>query len=353
MVTTISPISDKRWDDFVIKHPASTIFHHSVWARVLRDRYQYEPMYYVVEDDRSNITAAAPIFPIRTRLIGNKLLCLPCSEYCYPLANSSESLVPLMTVLKAEVDSSKASFIEFRGWNGLATPDELGLTEYPRYLRHVTVLDEDTEKLRAELDRQHYHLKRNLKKAEKSGISIREADTEDDLRCFHRLSVQTRRRIHRLPWPYDFFKSIYKHVVAPGHGFLLLAELDGKTIAGSLYFCFKDTVLLKINASNKDYSQYRGNYLVTWKAMERACWEGYRYFDFGISDPDNTGLIAFKKQWGSEEMELSYYYYPITRRFKLLQEGNPNYMRAYIAVNRFLPGFVAKLASNTFYRYLG
>jgi FemAB family. len=352
-VTTINPLEDSRWDDFVMGHPESTIFHHSDWARVLRDRYESSPTYYVIEGVHGEIVAAAPFVFIPSSLAGRRLVCLPCSEYGFPLVHSSEAIVQLIAAAKEEVKSGRVSFLEIRGWGSLGMPSEMGFMESPTYLRHVITLDEDIERLRAKLDHQNHHLKRNLRKAEESGLIVREARNENDVRQFHRLSVKTRRRLNLLPWPYHFIQSIYQHTVAHNLGFLLLAELHGKVIAGSLYLCFKDTVLLKINASDKDYSQYRGNYLITWKAIERACQRGYKRFDFGISDPDNLGLIAFKRQWGSEELPLPYYYYSATNHIKSIAKVSPTYRRLYATANNLMPDFTAKLAARALYRHLG
>jgi CelD/BcsL family acetyltransferase involved in cellulose biosynthesis len=351
-VTIIDPITDSRWDDFVKGHPESTVFHCSAWFRVLRDRYRCNLICYIVEDENGEITAGMPFIRIQSRLAGRRLACLPCSEYCYPLAYSPEAVVQLMAAAKNEVDCGHTSFLEIRGWKDLIKPDVLGLAEFTFYLRHVTALDEDLEKLRTGLEKA-YHLKRNLKKAESAGLNVRECQDEACLKQFYHLSVQTRRRLNLLPWPYKFIKSIYRHVIVPGHGFLLLAELDGKPIAGSLFLCFKDSVILKISASDKDYSQYRGNYLVIWKAMERACREGYKYFDFGISDFDNSGLIAFKRQWGSDETPVPYYYYSTAGHSKLMPKMKSAYRSVYTITNRLMPDFASKLAARALYRHLG
>lgn len=352
MLTTIDPVEDSRWDAFIKKHPESTIFHHSAWAQVLRERYQREPIYHVMENDRREIVAAIPLFSIQSALTGNRLVCLPCSEYCFPLSDSRESLLPLIDAVKAEVDNGGVSFWEARGWGGLVVPEELGLVENPYYLRHVANLDGDPEKLRAKLYHESYHLRRNLKKAEKSGIVVHEAESEDDLRRFHRLTEITRKRLRLLPWPYEFLQAIYRHVVVPGHGFLLLAELGDKAIAGSMYFCFGDTTTLKFNASDPKYVQYRGNYLVTWKAVERACHEGYRQFDFGICNPENLGLARFKSYWGTEATVFPYYYYPARQGVGSVSQSNFVY-QAYTAFNGLMPEFALKLASKVLYRHLG
>ena len=347
--TTIDPISDNRWDDFVMRHPESTIFHHSAWAQVLRDRYRCSPTYYVLENERGEISAAAPFFQIQSPLTGKRLACLPCSEYCFPLAYSDEDVRQLLIAAKEEVYSGRVSYLEIRGWRDLAAPEELGLKEHPSLLAHVVGLDNDADRLRSRFD---HRARRGLKRAEKSQLTVRVAEGEDDVKEFHRLTTATRRRLNLLPWPYRFFQSIYRHIIVPGHGFLLLAELDGKVIAGTMYFLFKDTILYKFNASDKNYSQYRPNYLLIWNAMERACQEGYRRFDFGVSNPENQGLITFKRHWGTEEMVLPYYYYPAIHGLSSLTNTRLT-RRAQTAVIKLMPEFAAKLVCEALYRHLG
>ena len=351
MIKTINPLLDARWDDFIMRHPKSTIFHHSVWFRVLRDRYRCDLVCYVLENEYGEISAGIPLISIPSKITGRRLECLPCSEYCYPLVYSREALVQLLEAVKEDIDLKPEYFLEIRGWENLISPDKIGFIESSNYLRHVSVLDNDLTRQRVKLEKNH-HLKQNLKKAERSEITIRDANGDDDLRRFSRLSVMTRRRLNLFPWPYQYIESIYKHVVATGHGFLLLAEFDGKVIAGSLYLCFKDSVILKINASDKRYSRLRTNYLITLKAMERACYGGYKHLDFGITNPDNSGLISFKRQWGSYESKIDYYWYS-GGRSKGNPRSKPSYRNTTNLISKLVPTFIAKMVSNILYRHLG
>ena len=59
---------------------------------------------------------------------------------------------------------------------------------------------------------------------------------------------------------------------------------------------------------------------------------GLRYFDFGLSPIENTGLIEFKRRWGSEEIEVPYFYFPDVRGYKKSAlagraEAKPNLLR--------------------------
>ncbi len=351
MIKTINPLADNRWDDFVIRHPKSTIFHHSVWFRVLHDRYQRDVLCYVLETGNGEICAGIPLIDIPSKITGKRLDCLPCSEYCYPLVYSSKDLVQLLEAVKEKIDLKPDYFVEIKGWEELISPGEIGFVESCQYLQHVSLLKDCPAGLRAELDK-NYHLKRNLKKAERAKLTIRDADGDDDLKQFSQLSVKTRRRLKLFPWPSQYIKSIYKHVIAAGYGFLLLAESDGRVVAGSLYLCFKDRVTLKINASDKHYAKLRANYLITIKAMERACYAGYKHFDFGISHLDNSGLIAFKRQWGSNESQISYYTY-FGDKSGMDPRAKPSYRKVYNLINKITPAFIVKIASNILYRHSG
>jgi CelD/BcsL family acetyltransferase involved in cellulose biosynthesis len=351
-VVAIDPIDDCRWDEFITSHPDSTIFHHSAWARVLRDRYGEGLTYRAVVDERGRIVAVAPFVLIRSRLTGKRLSSLPGSEYCFPLAARADALQQLVASTVGEIDMGQASYLEIRGWRGDVDPGDLGLVEDPYYLGHVGALQDDPEALKAELVGRSKQLRRSLKKAEQSGLTVREANGQHDLRRFHNLTVVTRRRLRLLPWPLAFLDSIWRHVVEAGYGFLLLAEKDGHLAAGSLYFCFGDTVLLKFNASDRRYTSCRPNHLVTWHAMERGCVEGYQRFDLGTCDPENQGLAAFKRYWATQETVLPYYYYPSTVVARSSLPHSLRY-RAYTTFSGWAPEIALRLSARLLYRHMG
>ncbi len=348
-IKLIDPFSDKRWDEFVLQHPEGTIFHHSSWAKVLQDRYDTKPSYYAMENNQGKITAIAPFFLVSTPFGGKRLVCLPCSEYCFPLANDPADIEKLITRATDEVKSQHISYLEIRGLKGEIKSERLSLKEHPYYLNHVTALESDPDVLKSRLSR---HTRYHISRGEREMVDIREAQDENDLKEFHQLTCYTRRRINLLPWPYSFFRSIYQHIILSGHGFLLLAKVDGKTVSGGLFLSFKDKIVNKINTSDAQYIQLRTNYLLTWKALERACRLSYRYFDFGVSNPENIGLIKYKKHWESVETVLPYYYYPTIQGVSSLPETSFIY-RAHTSINKILPEFALKLAAEILYKRMG
>jgi serine/alanine adding enzyme len=348
-IQVIDPITDKRWDAFITSHPDSTVFHHSAWARVLSESYRCQPAYYVLENERNEILAAAPFLWIKSPLTGKRLVCLPQCEFCFPLAYHEEDLRDLMTRVQEEVDGDRHAYLEVRGWGSLGAPQALGLKERSYFLTHIVALDADPQKVRSRLD---HNGRYNLRYAEKSPVTVRLGQGEADLREFHRLNTETRRKHYLLPQPYRFFRSIYQHLVIPGHGYLLLAELNGRVVAAHLNFCFRGTISQEFNAQDQDYLKYRPNYLLIWKTMEQACQESYRYYDFGRTQPENQPLATFKRHWGSQEIALPYYYYPQIRGVSSVSQRSLTY-RAYTTINKCLPGFMLRFAGDIIHRHMG
>ena len=47
-----------------------------------------------------------------------------------------------------------------------------------------------------------------------------------------------------------------------------------------------------------------------WKSIEDACVQGQMLYDFGRTSYENTGLIQFKRKWGTGEKKLYYSVFP-------------------------------------------
>ena len=348
-IKMINPTSDKRWDEFIFNHPKGTIYHHSSWARVLQERYETNPIYYVIENEEGKITSIAPFFLTTSPLGGKRLVCLPCSEYCYPIADQENEMSALLMKAREEVKNNNVSYVEIRGFGSEGNTDSFSLKKHAYYLNHVTTLDGSAESLKAKLSRDtRYHINRG----NRSNVTIRLAEKEADLIQFHRLTTNMRRRINLLPWPYRFFKSIYENIILPGYGYLLVAEVNEQIVSGGIFFCYKNRVINKFNASNPDYIQLRTNYVVMWRAIEMAFEAKYKYFDFGVTNPENTGLLKFKSHWGSVQEVMPYYYYPEISAANAVPESSLIY-RTHTTINKVLPEFALKMAAELLYKRMG
>ena len=187
-ISEIDPLTDQRWEDFALGHPAATVFHTTAWLRVLRATYGFRPRYLVQTDAAGRITAGMPFVEAkRGRLVG-----LPFSDFCAPLTTGAGE-VPFEDLGRAGVRD--VTSIEVRGDGGIGL-EAKGFVKGPRFLHHVIPLDADAGTL---LKRAGHSPRYNARKAEANGVRARVGRTLEDVRTFYELMVMTRRNSGLFP----------------------------------------------------------------------------------------------------------------------------------------------------------
>jgi hypothetical protein len=85
--------------------------------------------------------------------------------------------------------------------------------------------------------------------------------------------------------------------------------------------------------------------------MEMAGEKGYKYFDFGRSEPESEGLREFKSQWATVESALPYYYFPAVTGASALTASSLK-RKAMVLFTRSVPEPVLRLAGSVLYRHM-
>jgi lipid II:glycine glycyltransferase (peptidoglycan interpeptide bridge formation enzyme) len=192
----------------------------------------------------------------------------------------------------------------------------------------------------------------SAKKAVREGVTIRQGHSEQDLKQYYFIHATTRRRLGFPIQPYKLFKNMFEIMYPAGYLTVLLAEYKQTTIAGSVLFKYKDTVILEHSASIPKYLRLRPNHLLVWSAIETACSEGYHYFDFGKTPPENKGLLDFKSRWGGKIFDVPYFYYPEIKGIMALEQKNLKH-RMFRLFLRYMPITLAKIFGKIVYQHLG
>jgi len=346
-VSIINPSTDPRWDDFVDSQTQSTIYHTGAWARAIQDAYGFAAHYYAIEDEAGQIRAAIPFHLIKSWLTGNRMICLPYSDYCYPLGNASD-ITLLLNAAKKEIERGTASYLEIRGWQNSIKPDKLDLVTRDYHLLYILDLEPGIDALK---ERLHHSVRRGIRQAQQRGVTARITRTEADMESFYKLNVSTRKKLGVLPQPHAFFKALLHHVISQDLGFIMLAELEGKPIAGVLFLTYKDTIYYKYNASDEYHLPKRPNHLAIWEALRYSCTNGFKHCDFGRCSPEEEGLRTFKSRWGSEETNSPYYYYPKVKGFTNVPESSRRYQAMKI-FSRMVPKSIFISAGSLLYKHL-
>lgn len=291
---------DDRWVEFVQHHPEALPFHHPSWSQVLSDSYGHRPFVLSVAGPGGVIEAGMPVVEVRRRLKPPKWVSLPFSDRCPLLAVdhvAAERLVELADQARKEATVDR---LEVH-----ADLPGTAVHRRPRGVVHLLSLSPDPELTFQRFSRSH--IQRNVRKAERSGLALRLAEDPKDLtEAFYHLHARTRRRLGVPVQPRRFFDFLWRRVIGPGRGFVLLADRVGSPVAGAVFLVAGRTVVYKFGASEPSSWPLRPNNLIFWHAIRWSCENGFLTFDFGRSDFEAQGLRRFKNGWGAVEEPLRY-----------------------------------------------
>jgi len=290
---------DERWFEFVLDHPEALPFHHPSWARVLSESYDYRSFVLAVTDEEGRINAGMPVMEIRTRFRSPRWVSLPFTDLCPPLATDKAMTARLVALADPAREHANVARLEVHA----DLPGE-DIHRRPRGVAHVLSLSRDPK---LTFERFGPQVQRNVRKAERVGLTLRRAETAEDLtESFYRLHLRTRRRLGVPVQPRRFFDLLWRLVIATRLGFVLLAYQGKLPIAGAVFLTSGRTVVYKYGASEPSFWPLRPNNLIFWDAIRWSCENGFAAFDFGRSDFDDRGLRKFKSGWGAVEKPLVY-----------------------------------------------
>ena len=294
----VSP-HDPKWTEFVARQSPANIFHSSLWMDLLSSCYGYRPFVYVVTGGDGSVTAGLPFLGVSSWLTGRRWVSLPFTDHCSPLGQDEEALKELIKELVQLRARQEIPRMDLH-W---PLPEQDGVHPGKEFVWHNLALSNTPEALFRSFGKMH---QRNIRKAERAGVTVRQSSASEDLETYYRLHGQTRQRQGLPVQPRKFFRLLGEKILQADQGFVLLAHKDQVPIAGAVFLTAGETILYKYGASDSQYLSLRPNNLIFWKAIEGACQKGYRTFDFGKTDLDNEGLRAFKRGWGAEERSLRY-----------------------------------------------
>ena len=341
-VKIINPVEFSRWDRQIKKLKGSTIFHTAAWARVLHESYGFCPAYFTIPQN-DKVIGCLPIQGIKSFITGRRGISLPFTDICCPLFETNEQFEMAWKKVIDYGKNSKWKHIELRGEHTAYSTEPSS----DSYYIHQIDLNYDNVQLMKLL---RNSTKRNIKKAERSGVIIHKSDSLESIKAFYRLNCLARKKHGLPPQPIKFFLKLHQYIIAAKMGFVSLGLIQNKVIAAAIFFQFRDKVIYKYGASNYKYQNLRANNLLIWDAIVTAINNGYRQFDFGRTEPGNKGLLQFKRGWATQEHRRKYFRYSLMKN--AFTETPPKLKSSYTLFKRF-PMPLLKFVGNLLYRHVG
>lgn len=288
----VDPRSDPLWRRLV-EGPESDVFHSPAWLRVLADTYDLEMQASVVLDGEGEPVAGLPFCRIDD-MLGPRVVALPFSDYCDPLAGDLEQWLRLSRPLLAGPCPVTLRCLH----NDVPLGDgRFALAKQARW--HAVDLGRELDAIWASL---HESSRRAIRKARQAGVGVRVAETAADLRAFYEMHLRTRKQKYRMiAQPYRFFEQIWQQFMAAGRGHILLATDGGAIIGATMFLEWRDKLYYKFNTSAPEGLAQRPNDLLLWEGIVYGKAKGCRLLDLGLSDWDQEGLIRFKRKFATEE----------------------------------------------------
>jgi len=338
----INPLEYPEWDQVLLRTEGSSFFHTSIWARVLHESYSYTPLYFtVIENGRFSVLV--PMMEIKSFLTGTRGVSLPFTDACPMIIQERKQFREIIDHIIEYGKSCKWKHIEWRA--GETFSQDVASSCY--FYTHSLDLTHDEKEF---LTGFRSSTKRNIKKAEKEGVHTEVCYSSEAVREFYRLNCLTRKDHGLPPQPYFFFKKIHEHIISKKKGFVMLASHHGRNIASAVYFHFGDKAIYKYGASNRKYQHLRANNLVMWEAVRWFGKNRFKEFSFGRTEPENEGLLQFKRGWGTEEKTMNYHKYDLRNDAFVKDSSKP---KTSYALFRKMPSPLLNLAGTLLYRHVG
>ena len=141
-----------------------------------------------------------------------------------------------------------------------------------------------------------------VRKAEKAGVTVREAN-DNDRQTYYRLHQETYRRTRVPPHSVAYFGAIWDRFLGTGFARVWIAELNGEAVAGENFGVYKQAAIYWTGAATANGLKVEANSLLQWTAMQWMIDNGVEWYETGEAFPQHRagkekGLNDFKKSFG-------------------------------------------------------
>jgi hypothetical protein len=280
-------------------------------------------------------------------MTGRRLVALPFSDHCQPLA-AGEDLTAILKYISNQRVAECWRYISLRPLV------DTGIIDAHTQFANSEAFSFQKIDLRPEPNAiyRSFHdscVRRKIKRADRETLVYESGRSEELQQKFRHLLLLTRRR-HRLPpQPATWFRN-----VAQSLGEMMTIHVLTKNdlpVASILTLRYKKTLVYKYGCSDSQFNNLGGTPLLFWKVIQQAKVTGAEEFDLGRSGYEDSGLIAFKEHLGAVTSELRYYRSPAPKKKAVSSKpGTSSWARH--ALTR-LPDSLLTGVGQLLYRHLG
>jgi hypothetical protein len=290
---------DKELAEFFGEH-SSLIFNRLEWSEVLKEGVAPEVVSYVLRKDGKIILALPGI------ILNFKILKMFYSNVPYGgFVGEVEHFQQFVELLETRLRKDGIHCIRIGKEYQTQFPEMKG---YQKELAYTHILNVGQTTVDLLWKNYKKRVRRDVRKAEKSNITISEVIHPKEIDTLFNLYLQTMKRNEAYNvWTRQTLYAIYRLVVQKGWGKILLARLRDEIIAGIILIFSPETTYYFFAASNQKYFSLCPNDLLVHQAICLTIQQGRKYFDLMTSQKDDVALMNFKEKWGAEKHPFYFY----------------------------------------------
>jgi serine/alanine adding enzyme len=288
-----------EWDEFASRY-TDLIFYQAVWSEVLRKGLGGQPLYFCLKEG-GGIVAGLPGV-----LLDFKFFKVLYASIPYGNLIGEQSYYPLL------MEGLEKEFKK-RGIDQVRITDSPFSESYPpnsyqSVSSRCSLLDLrglDKERI---LEGYKKSVRRDVRKAQKCGVSIRYGTSSEDVNEIYKLYLASMERNRALAkYPLRWFEALREIVVGNGSGAFLIAGMNQVAIAGVFLVYSTSSTHYLHNGSRHEFLKFCPNELLVHSSIGDAIDKNASFFDFMGSDPRDLSLLRFKEKWGSQSREIHTY----------------------------------------------
>ena len=301
----VTPPDPLAWGALVQGAEGASIFHTEAWAGLWTGEWRDARWEAIAYLDQSGGYLGAIGAVVRRRGFFRTVDAMPFQTYGGPIVRRGIPEGPAIrrALLDAFARWIRGRFVLRSGlswYEGVPEemPEDLPFAEA---FTHVLPLGRPFDEL---VDGFSPSTRRLIRQADESGLTIRPASTEEELRAYYALVVETVKRRGGTPKPFSLYRRIHRDLVPAGLARYHLVAHGEEFVAGSLHLFHEGTAMNWLPVSRVSAWHLRPNNFLIASVLSSLCDAGYLDYNFGASPPDAHGLIRFKEGWGASRRNV-------------------------------------------------
>ena len=221
------------WEDFLQRHPETTIYHSPLWGDIMQRAYGNRPIY-LTSRRNSQITGILQLIAQKSLLFGSHLCSLPYFDASGILAQDEDAANALIEQAQQLLDSQRVRWIELRHLQ----PMGKSLPTRSDKVTMLLALPPDEEEL---WSRFKPKVRNQIRKAQKENMQVLQGNTEY-LDEFYAVYSRNMRDLGSPPHSRRFFRLILESF--PEQAIIYLVRLNNTSLAAGL--SLRDQSILRV-----------------------------------------------------------------------------------------------------------